>query len=267
VSPSAPKQNEVGADAHNSAEQQQDTAKELAREFRWVEIGQFVVNGILAVIGIIALCIYGGQLKVMRGQLDEMSASRRPWVGPVGELKMIRPPGFWADERIDWPPEFAKANPGIASTPPLRYVEVYTSWSIQNFGNSPARRVNHTLLAYVSNDANNPTAEVRNMACKVGNQMVANPNVNATVLFPGNVIAFPPTNAIAGVPRDMTDILGVWLVGCVTYEDTAGNIHHTKILWASDLSNAPAREVALENMRLTWLPFKSFRLVESDVDD
>ena len=34
--------------------------------------------------GLIALCIYGGQLRVMRGQLDEMSGSSRPWVGLRG---------------------------------------------------------------------------------------------------------------------------------------------------------------------------------------
>ncbi len=48
------------------------TAKELAREFRFVEVAQLVVNGVLAVIGVVALCIYHGQLKVMRVQLGEI---------------------------------------------------------------------------------------------------------------------------------------------------------------------------------------------------
>jgi hypothetical protein len=47
-------------------------ANELAREFRIAEKWVIGTNIILAVIGIIALCIYGGQLRVMRGQLQEI---------------------------------------------------------------------------------------------------------------------------------------------------------------------------------------------------
>src|ERR1700719_66800 len=44
----------------------EDIGKELAREFRWVEIAQIGSNVVLAVVGVIALCIYSGQLDEMR---------------------------------------------------------------------------------------------------------------------------------------------------------------------------------------------------------
>jgi hypothetical protein len=72
VIPPAPPQGEVGPNPTDRPNNEQETARELAREFRWVEGAQLVVNGVLAIVGIIALCIYGGQLKVMRGQLGEI---------------------------------------------------------------------------------------------------------------------------------------------------------------------------------------------------
>jgi hypothetical protein len=66
VFPPAPARGEVSPDPTNSANNQQETAQELAREFRWVEVASLIVNGALAVIGVVALCIYYGQLKEMR---------------------------------------------------------------------------------------------------------------------------------------------------------------------------------------------------------
>lgn len=67
---------EVRSDSDNGPNNQQETAKELAREFRWVEVTSLIINGALAVIGIIALCIYHGQLTVMSRQLTEMHNAR-----------------------------------------------------------------------------------------------------------------------------------------------------------------------------------------------
>lgn len=47
----------------------------LVREVRLVEVLALVVNAGLAIVGIIALCIYSGQLKVMQGTLQEMKRS------------------------------------------------------------------------------------------------------------------------------------------------------------------------------------------------
>ena len=57
----APQQGEVGAHRHNDADDEQTATKEMRREFRWFEFGGLVINGTLAIIGIIALCVYNGQ--------------------------------------------------------------------------------------------------------------------------------------------------------------------------------------------------------------
>lgn len=56
---------------HNSNNVQTETKKKL----HWLEVGYFCSQIILAVIGIWALCIYNGQLNVMRGQLTQMQDS------------------------------------------------------------------------------------------------------------------------------------------------------------------------------------------------
>jgi hypothetical protein len=76
VTPSAPAESEIRADPNKRPASDKDTAKELAREFRWVEFAQLAVNGVLAIIGIFALYIYHGQLEVMSGQLTEMTKAR-----------------------------------------------------------------------------------------------------------------------------------------------------------------------------------------------
>jgi hypothetical protein len=48
------------------------TTTTLPARTRPIELLQLGVNGLLFVIGVAAICIYGGQLKVMKGQLDQM---------------------------------------------------------------------------------------------------------------------------------------------------------------------------------------------------
>ena len=52
---------------------QDDSAKEMEREFRVVELFTIATNVILAIVGIFALHAYYGQLGAMQGQLAQMS--------------------------------------------------------------------------------------------------------------------------------------------------------------------------------------------------
>jgi hypothetical protein len=56
-------------DPPTKGETETERLLEGTRTIEWL---QFVVNALLAVIGVIALYIYGGQLKVMKGQLGEI---------------------------------------------------------------------------------------------------------------------------------------------------------------------------------------------------
>jgi len=72
VSTTPPAPTQVPSDPKVSTKNENETAKELAREFRWMEFAQLAVSVVLATVGIFALIIYHGQLGVMRGQLGEI---------------------------------------------------------------------------------------------------------------------------------------------------------------------------------------------------
>jgi hypothetical protein len=59
-------QGDKAGDGSNPETSSKETVQELAREFRWVEIAQIGSSMVLAVVGIIALCIYAGQLGQMK---------------------------------------------------------------------------------------------------------------------------------------------------------------------------------------------------------
>jgi len=61
----------------NSRPVDQSTTTEMRREFRWFEFGSLGVDLVLAVIGAVAVFIYGGQLRVMNHQLTEMQGTSR----------------------------------------------------------------------------------------------------------------------------------------------------------------------------------------------
>jgi hypothetical protein len=72
----ANKQGDVGEKTRNDQDQR-STAKEMRREFRWFELTSIAINLALAIIGVLALSIYHGQLAVMSGQLAEMQEARK----------------------------------------------------------------------------------------------------------------------------------------------------------------------------------------------
>lgn len=77
VLPEANKQSHVSHESQQNASDQQAIAKEMRREFRWVEWVSVGVNLALAIIGVCALRIYSGQLKMMSRQLVEMQQARQ----------------------------------------------------------------------------------------------------------------------------------------------------------------------------------------------
>jgi hypothetical protein len=72
VLPPAPLQGALPNDGKGNADEEKNKTNELAREFRIAEKWVIGTNIVLGIIGIVALCIYNGQLRVMRGQLGEI---------------------------------------------------------------------------------------------------------------------------------------------------------------------------------------------------
>jgi hypothetical protein len=57
-----------------------------------------------------------------------------------------------------------------------------------------------------------------------------------------------------------------WIIGCVAYMDTIGNIHHTKVLYMSDIPEFSVQEGVLLNPPFSYRPFKEFVMEDSDSD-
>lgn len=89
-------------------ENQSDSNKESAiksppstRAVEWWQLG---INGVLAVVGILVLCVYSGQLDVMRGQLKNME----------GQLEQMKGAGAQTDQLINKAAEQAVATNELA---------------------------------------------------------------------------------------------------------------------------------------------------------
>jgi hypothetical protein len=74
---SASANNKTSNNTEKQTDIYKDTTREFTREFKWFEIASLIVNTCLAVTGIFVLCIYTGQLKVMQGQLDQMTGGSK----------------------------------------------------------------------------------------------------------------------------------------------------------------------------------------------
>jgi hypothetical protein len=87
----APQQTETGRESKKNTNNDTETAEEMRREFRWFEFGSLVINGALAIIGIIALTVYHGQLKVMEGQLEQMQSQRELMQQQLTQMQLQLP--------------------------------------------------------------------------------------------------------------------------------------------------------------------------------
>ncbi len=131
---SAPEEAEMSDDARKRAQQDQSTAKEPAREFRWFEW----INLGLLIVGIIAVCIYGRQLGSLKKQTDILHTQQRAWISGssscFAKTKDFKPPEKPGENECPWKPytwgkvlEVTKAN------------ESLTWWlSMSNYGQTPA---------------------------------------------------------------------------------------------------------------------------------
>ena len=92
--PATPAQREIPRDSGKRTDGQHETAKELAREFRWVEAGQLIVNGCLAIIGIMALCIFTDSLRSCKYNSERLSSNipnfKNPRTPPKAPARALR---------------------------------------------------------------------------------------------------------------------------------------------------------------------------------
>ena len=182
--------NGVAADPKGSSSGDQETAKELAGEFRTVEWIQIVINGVLAVIGIIAICIYGGQLDVMKDTL----ALERPWIGPTARTIVPRP----------------EQGHIIA-----------LGWHYQNGGRAVATKIRQNLEFRIGPRPAALKSAPFSDDCQKGE--LAQLEQGGNIAIPGGDYIFP-IDVSPEVAKSMDDVyaekVGLYLVGCVDYSDS-----------------------------------------------
>ena len=248
VAPTTPQQAEIGKKRNEYAAGEQGQAKELAREFRTVEIIQIVINGLLGVIGIFALLIYYGQLRQMRKATekagisadaaksaantahDALVKSNRPWLGIDGTLTILSPVKVSS----------IKLNP---QQPAQTQIEDSASFTIKNFGKDPAFHVTfYTEIVSTQHagkvkeyfqDFREATRSSCAMADSTSKPVVPGEEGSGSTIFPNNAIRIPrdPLNTIS--PTQRTDVSLV-VVGCISYRDQFQKTpHHTGFCFTS----------------------------------
>jgi hypothetical protein len=253
ATPPTPPQHEVRNDSTEGTHSQEDTARELAREFRWVEFAQLIVNGVLVVVGIYALCIYNGQLKVMRGQLGEVikqfpeiqksaNAAKSAAETANATLKSSQK-SFEIDQRpylVSQIPEFFE--------PPAPNKEIYANETIKNIGRTPAlKRI--TSISFTRYDPGSRGKFIKFLKSEFNKLRATNEAVskemeaNASIVPYNEADTAPQDSYFATNPnsiklsekelqnlRDAKEIT-LFYLGLVNYQDSFGNRYETQFCY------------------------------------
>ena len=223
VTPPPPK----AAESSNSNNEQDATAKELAREFRWVEVWQLVVNGVLALIGIIALIIYNGQLKEMRKatKATQVAAeAAKKSADTAADTLTSTQQQFRMDERpYLWPSPHGGtnlSNPGKPDQSVVIYVNgaditLAAAVDIKNAGRSPALLVQITRTEYIVGPSKKALAAARSYVPEYR-------NIRGSIV--GTDLAQTPVSTVRKLTKEeLSQIVnGTWdayVVGAVRYRD------------------------------------------------
>ena len=215
----------------------------------------------LATVAIVVLTIF--YVTYSKKQWEEMRAARRPWIGMSERLVLNRPPSFSVVKltgREDY----------------LVNIDFELSGTLQNFGTSPARRVYEYFYPL---QFGNIRYSWMNVSCAVAEaQSMQDPKkqmkatgvemrIPARAIFPNVVVPVRNNIAHMGIFIDETHRLPdpIWILGCVAYQDSFGEVHHTKVLYSSGTTNG-SEEVAIERPLLKYTPFIEFVMEDSDSD-
>jgi len=244
AAPSAPTQCEVPGDPIKRGNKESETAKELAREFKWIQPAQLIVNGVLAVIGIFALCIYSGQLKekrkstkaaeeaakaassaaktadtTLKNQQQSFEIDQRPYM--VCDIPVFSGNGLVADKPITANVTFKN----IGRTPARR---VATAVTLLRFDPLPRRSKNGTekVMRFINaefaalRDINSKSREVDN-EFKTGTDIAPNATMFATNQ---NALMIPSEE----FKKTESGAISLFYLGVVTYADGFGNLYETE---------------------------------------
>lgn len=249
----APEQNKVRADSNKDADGQPAIAQEMRREFRWFEFASLFINAALVVVGIYALCIYSGQLQVMRGQLGEIikqfpeiqksaNAAKSAAETADATLKSSQK-SFEIDQR----PYMVTEIPQFSGNGLVADKGIQANITFKNIGRTPALKylVNITLLRYDPSPKgpkgqarfkrflNSAFDELKSEDTIGRKEIDALPTEqdiapNGTVFSANQNIIVVPTKEF---PRITTSDITLFYVGVASYTDAFGGKYRTEFCY------------------------------------
>lgn len=196
----------------NDPENEQEATRDFDRDLvKWTQtlatwtiiIGAATAS--LFVVAIIQACISQGQLSIMRD-------SNRPWVALAAQPKIF----------------FETVNDDASPTqygPPVPFFRVSMDGSLKNGGTSPAFQVVHDFAFGVSRESF--TTSLQFSCWATGDGPIMLPNAEMPLRL----------NVIWGSPSDRVPVTDLWFAPCVSYKDTRGGIHITRLCYHATGSN------------------------------
>jgi hypothetical protein len=208
---------------------------------KWV----FLVGVITLVTLVIYTCFTYRQSKASDRQVELLEAIQRPGLGGIGITLHNAPVAF-----------HVRHHPGRDR------IELFVdaSYHIKNFGIAPAYRVNPTIS--ISLDFNE---HIENRPAD--SQMRCEEQPTSGVIFPNSetVHFLAPTESETSWSH-ITDIYGIWILGCVSYYDLMRNeFHHTRF-WLHSTHSANAQWTKGEDGSFRYLPIEGFESWAEDAD-
>jgi hypothetical protein len=222
----------------------------------------------LATVAIVALTIF--YVSYSKKQWEEMRSARRPWLGMGERLTLRQDPSFSVEEAsissLEGETKFITIRFNVAGT-------------LSNFGTSPARKVYVSLDTRTEDrftDDFHKDSLLRNANCTVAESIseekaIPYGNGGGILLSRPTKAVFPSvtipieeqiyTGTFAGANHRLS---GIWIIGCIAYQDSFGGVYHTKVLYSPVMKRN--KETAIFNPLLEWTPITEFVMEDSDSD-
>ncbi|MGO8789087.1 MAG: hypothetical protein ACLQVL_17125 [Terriglobia bacterium] len=248
----------VGAGENRAESQKQSqSSADLHHISRWrgpwnwfskitvAEVGMLCLTLAIAASSIVYTKYAKRQWSVMRDQLSEMKAAQRPWLGSESF-------------ELTHPITFIQINqPGLSEVT----VTIDYSVTLKNYGTSLARREYDTFFVQLSRDPN-----TWQRWCEMANQTSSGKLKDATNgIFPNGERSRNGGTSFA-IPADVHELGIIWVVGCIAYQDTSGQMHHTATLYRSESPPNVAPSVTSTHPLIKYAPITGFKIEDSDAD-
>jgi hypothetical protein len=170
---------------------------------------------VIAIATVVIMATTYLQWKVIDGQLQEMKAEKRPWVG------------FSSDISLD---QFSADNSGL---------RVKLSYRIKNFGDTPASNTlvwMSGLIPDESGDAYHIVDTKLAKTCASAEHFMY--YHSGDLLLPS--VEQPKEQSLS---EEGTGLGKIVVPGCIVYRDVAGTAHHTRFCYSVDLAANPRPKV------------------------